>query len=61
MSSHSQSKTFYLKIWRQRSRHEDGFFEDHKVTGISDDMTFLEMLDMLNLNLSKDGQDPVVF
>lgn len=61
MSSHSQTKTFYLKIWRQRSRHEDGFFEDHTVIEISDDMTFLEMLDMLNMGLSKQGQEPVVF
>jgi succinate dehydrogenase / fumarate reductase, iron-sulfur subunit len=53
-----------LKIWRQRrddkGNLQEGFFEDHKVAA-SPDMSFLEMLDVLNERLLEDGKDPVAF
>jgi succinate dehydrogenase / fumarate reductase iron-sulfur subunit len=50
-----------LKIWRQKNARERGSFVDYKVSDISADSSFLEMLDVLNEDLIKQGQDPVVF
>lgn len=50
-----------LKIWRQKNASERGSFVDYKVSDISADSSFLEMLDVLNEDLIRQGQDPVVF
>lgn len=50
-----------LKIWRQKNTKETGKMVDYKVTGISADMSFLEMLDTLNEDLLKTGGEPVSF
>lgn len=50
-----------LKVWRQRSANSEGFFEDHEVKGISSDASFLEMMDVLNNNLVREGKDPIAF
>ena len=50
-----------LKIWRQKNRQDKGGLEDYKVTGISKDSSFLEMLDVLNENLIHEGKEPVAF
>ena len=50
-----------LKIWRQKNRQDKGGLEDYKVTGISKDSSFLEMLDVLNENLINEGKEPVAF
>ncbi|HSI75984.1 MAG TPA: succinate dehydrogenase/fumarate reductase iron-sulfur subunit [Lunatimonas sp.] len=50
-----------LKIWRQKSQSDKGGFKEYKVTGISEDMSFLEMLDVLNEEMSEKGEDPVHF
>ncbi|WP_345368779.1 succinate dehydrogenase/fumarate reductase iron-sulfur subunit [Algivirga pacifica] len=50
-----------LKIWRQTSGNAKGKFETYKVEGISEHMSFLEMLDVLNEQLLRDGTDPVHF
>ena len=50
-----------LKVWRQNSTKEKGSFENYEVDGVSEDMSFLEMLDMLNNNLVESGQVPVSF
>lgn len=50
-----------LKIWRQRNTSDKGGFKEYKVSGISQDMSFLEMLDVLNEDLSLKGEDPVHF
>lgn len=50
-----------LKIWRQKNQSDTGGFIAYKVTGISEDMSFLEMLDVLNEELSEKGEDPVHF
>lgn len=50
-----------LKIWRQKDRKDKGGFKEYKVTDISEDMSFLEMIDVLNEDLSMKGEDPVHF
>ncbi|MCG8475634.1 MAG: succinate dehydrogenase/fumarate reductase iron-sulfur subunit [Cytophagales bacterium] len=48
-------------MWRQKDRNSQGGFEEYKVTNISEGSSFLEMLDILNDDLSKKGEDPVHF
>ncbi|MEO0869697.1 MAG: succinate dehydrogenase/fumarate reductase iron-sulfur subunit [Cyanobacteria bacterium J06642_11] len=50
-----------LKIWRQRNSEESGYLEDHSLSEISPDMSFLEMLDALNEQLAASGESPVEF
>jgi succinate dehydrogenase / fumarate reductase iron-sulfur subunit len=50
-----------LKIWRQKSRKAEGRFVDYEVKNVSPDASFLEMLDILNVELVKKGEDPVAF
>ena len=50
-----------LIIWRQKDRTSNGAFETHVVDGLSEDMSFLEMIDMLNERLVTQGKEPVAF
>ncbi len=50
-----------LKIWRQPNNDALGGFETYLLDGIHTDMSFLEMLDVLNEKLTKEGKDPVAF
>lgn len=50
-----------LKIWRQKNAADQGRMETYKVSGISPDSSFLEMIDILNVQLIEAGQDPVAF
>ena len=50
-----------LKIWRQESAAAKGALETHEVDGISEDMSFLEMLDVLNERLNTEGKEPIAF
>jgi len=50
-----------LRIWRQRDRTKKGKMVTYHVTDVSPDMSFLEMLDVLNEKLILDGDDPVAF
>jgi len=50
-----------LKIWRQKGPDDKGHFEDVKAKDVSPEMSFLEMLDVVNQNMIKDGKDPVEF
>jgi len=50
-----------LKVWRQRGPKTKGAFESYKLDGVSTDSSFLEMLDMLNEQLLKERQEPIVF
>jgi succinate dehydrogenase / fumarate reductase iron-sulfur subunit len=50
-----------LKIWRQANAASKGELKTYSISGINDHMSFLEMLDVLNENLQKKGEDPVVF
>jgi succinate dehydrogenase / fumarate reductase iron-sulfur subunit len=51
----------HLKIWRQKNRKDAGKFADYEVDGILEDMSFLEMLDVLNERLTKKNEEPVTF
>ena len=50
-----------LKIWRQKDSNAKGQMVDYKVTDISEHMSFLEMLDVLNEQLVNTGEEPVAF
>lgn len=50
-----------LKIWRQKNAADKGKMVDYKVTDVSPDMSFLEMLDVLNEQLSSKGEDGIAF
>ncbi|MGD0908799.1 MAG: succinate dehydrogenase/fumarate reductase iron-sulfur subunit [Candidatus Acidiferrales bacterium] len=50
-----------LKVWRQHDGHAAGKFVSYQVQGVTPDMSFLEMLDLLNENLQNKGEAPVVF
>jgi len=50
-----------LKIWRQKNKNTKGRFETYQVTDISSEMSFLEMIDVLNERLIREGQDPIAF
>jgi succinate dehydrogenase / fumarate reductase iron-sulfur subunit len=50
-----------LHIWRQKSRTDTGKLVTYPLEGVSPDMSFLEMLDILNERLVKEGQEPVAF
>ncbi|MFZ4543539.1 MAG: succinate dehydrogenase/fumarate reductase iron-sulfur subunit [Saprospiraceae bacterium] len=50
-----------LKVWRQKNSSTKGAFETFKVPGISKDMSFLEMFDVLNERLVNEGKEPIAF
>ena len=50
-----------LKVWRQEGPTTEGRFETYQATDISEDMSFLEMLDIVNERLTTAGQEPVAF
>ena len=50
-----------LKIWRQKDALDKGKIVDYPIDGIDPDMSFLEMLDVLNEQLNNSGDEPVAF
>jgi len=50
-----------LKIWRQEDAQADGRLVTYALSGVEEDMSFLEMLDLLNEKLIKQGDEPVEF
>ncbi len=50
-----------LKIWRQKSAGAKGRFETYSLSDVLEEMSFLEMLDVLNEQLLREGKDPVMF
>jgi len=50
-----------LKVWRQQNSKSEGRFEVYDVNDISSEMSFLEMIDVLNEKLIKDGGDSIAF
>lgn len=50
-----------LKVWRQKNSKAKGSFETHQLKGISTDMSFLEMFDVLNEQLIHDGKEAIAF
>jgi succinate dehydrogenase / fumarate reductase, iron-sulfur subunit len=50
-----------LRVWRQKKGEAQGRFETYPAKGISPDMSFLEMLDVVNDGLTKQGVEPIAF
>ena len=51
----------FLKIWRQKNPKSEGKIINYEIDGITEDMSFLEMMDVLNEKIMHDGGDPVAF
>ncbi|HCM78058.1 MAG TPA: succinate dehydrogenase/fumarate reductase iron-sulfur subunit [Cytophagales bacterium] len=50
-----------LKVWRQKNNESKGGFKTYPVDHVSEDMSFLEMIDVLNESLVKKGEEPIAF
>lgn len=50
-----------LKIWRQKNANAQGSMETYQVSEISEHMSFLEMMDVLNEQLISEGKEPIAF
>jgi succinate dehydrogenase / fumarate reductase iron-sulfur subunit len=50
-----------LKVWRQKNKKSAGQIETYQLAGISPDMSFLEMFDVLNEQLINEGKVPIAF
>ena len=50
-----------LKVWRQKNAQDKGQFLTYQTKDVSPDMSFLEMLDVMNEDLTKQGIEPVAF
>ncbi len=57
----AETLTLKLKVWRQPNADTRGHFETYQLSGISTQMSFLEMLDVLNEQLVEKGEEPVAF
>jgi len=57
----SENMTLNLKIWRQKNGSSEGKLVDYRVDQVSPDMSFLEMIDVLNEQLVRKGEDPIAF
>ena len=51
----------FLKIWRQKNPESEGKIINYEIDGITEDMSFLEMMDVLNEKIMNEGGDPVAF
>jgi len=52
---------YNIKVWRQKNAKTKGHFETYHVTDVEEDCSFLEMLDILNDQLIRQGKEPVAF
>lgn len=50
-----------LKVWRQKSANDKGRMETYPIDNVSEHMSFLEMMDVLNEQLVSEGKEPVAF
>src|SRR6202451_2465343 len=50
-----------LKVWRQQKPSASGMFVEYQVSGVTPEMSFLEMLDLLNEDLLRNNEAPVAF
>ena len=61
MTAHANLLNLTLRVWRQDGPATAGRFETYELQGISDEASFLEMLDILNERLISEGQEPITF
>ena len=52
---------FTLRVWRQHDKNSPGKLVEYKASNISPDMSFLEMMDSVNLGLAQKGEDTIAF
>lgn len=57
----SKALKLKLHVWRQKDNDTSGKFETHELDHVSPDMSFLEMMDVLNQKIILSGQDPISF
>jgi succinate dehydrogenase / fumarate reductase iron-sulfur subunit len=57
----TKSINLTLKVWRQKDAQRNGRLETYPARDISTDMSFLEMLDVVNEQLTLEGQEPIAF
>ena len=57
----SKKLSFKLMVWRQSGPKAKGQFETYKVKDIDPSLSFLEMLDILNEQLTLEGKEPIAF
>lgn len=57
----SASLELTLDVWRQAGPEARGGFQGYEMTGVSPDMSFLELLDQLNDRLEQEGEEPIAF
>ena len=50
-----------LRVWRQKDGNSEGNFEEYQAEGLNPNMSFLEMLDVVNEDLTVKGEDPIAF
>jgi succinate dehydrogenase / fumarate reductase iron-sulfur subunit len=55
------SMNLNLRVWRQKNSQAEGKLENYQVKNISSEMSFLEMIDVLNEDLIETGKEPIVF
>jgi len=56
-----QKLNLTLKVWRQKHADAEGYFERYDARDIDTDMSFLEMLDVVNTGIEREGGDPIAF
>jgi succinate dehydrogenase iron-sulfur subunit len=61
VSAHTTSLNLTLKVWRQAGPNDAGRFETYVMNGVNDEMSFLEMLDILNERLISENLEPIAF
>ena len=57
----SENINLTLKVWRQKGPKDKGHLEKYEAKDISTDMSFLEMIDVVNEQLTVEGKDPIAF
>ena len=57
----SEKMTIRLKVWRQKGTKDQGHFEEFELNDVNSDMSFLEMFDVLNESLVRQGKEPIAF
>ena len=61
MAENSKTMNLTLMVWRQKDARSCGGMERYEAAGVSSDMSFLEMLDVVNEGLIKENKDPIAF
>jgi succinate dehydrogenase / fumarate reductase iron-sulfur subunit len=61
MSGNGKSMNLTLHVWRQKGASDPGRFVTYQAKSVSPDMSFLEMLDVVNEQLTESGEEPIAF